>query len=41
MSSIEPKRYHAFLSYNSKDRRAVEEVAGRLKSEGLELYLEQ
>jgi hypothetical protein len=40
MSSPEPKRYHAFLSYNAQDRRAVEEVAGRLRREGLELYLE-
>jgi hypothetical protein len=39
MSSIEPKRYDAFLSYNSQDRRAVEDVAARLKREGLELYL--
>jgi WD40 repeat protein len=39
MSSIEPKRYDAFLSYNSHDHQAVAEVAGRLKDEGLELYL--
>jgi hypothetical protein len=37
MSSIEPKRYDAFLSYNSQDHPAVKEVAGRLKGEGLEL----
>jgi hypothetical protein len=41
MSSVEPKRYHAFLSYNSQDLRAVEDIAGRLKGEGLELYLEE
>src|SRR5512142_2829264 len=40
MSSIGPKRYAAFLSYNSQDRRAVKEVAERLKGERLELYLE-
>ena len=41
MSSITPKRYDAFLSYNSQDRPAVHEVAERLKGEGLELYLEE
>jgi hypothetical protein len=40
MSLIGPKRYHAFLSYNSQDRLAVLEVYGRLKREGLEPYLE-
>jgi len=33
-------RYDAFLSYNSYDRPAVEELAGRLRAEGLALYLE-
>ena len=33
-------RYDAFLSYNAQDRPAVEELAGRLRAEGLELYLE-
>ena len=33
-------RYDAFLSYNSQDRPAVEELAGRLRAEGLALYLE-
>src|SRR5271166_2010966 len=33
-------RYDAFLSYNSHDRSAVEELAGRLRAEGLALYLE-
>jgi len=33
-------RYDAFLSYNSQDRPAVEELAGRLGAEGLALYLE-
>ena len=41
MSSIGPKRYDAFLSYNSQDRPAVEELAERLKGEGLALYLEE
>ena len=41
MSSLGPKRYDAFLSYNSQDRPAVHEVAERLKGEGLVLYLEQ
>src|SRR5437762_6080448 len=41
MSSIGPKRYHAFLSYNSQDRSAVHEMARRLKGEGLMLYLEE
>ena len=40
MSSIEPKRYDAFLSYNSQDRAAVREVAGRLQNAGLTPYLE-
>jgi len=34
-----PKRFDAFLSYNSQDRPAVEELATRLKAEGLALYL--
>jgi len=41
MSSSTPKRYDAFLSYNAQDRPAVQEVADRLKREGLELYLEE
>jgi len=41
MSSITPKRYDAFLSYNSQDRPAVHEVAERLNGEGLKLYLEE
>src|SRR5512135_819221 len=41
MTSITPKRYNAFLSYNSKDRPAVHEVAERLKGEALVLYLEE
>jgi formylglycine-generating enzyme required for sulfatase activity len=41
MSSIGPKRYDAFLSYNSQDALAVQEVAKRLKDEGLGLYLEE
>ena len=41
MSSFGPKRYDAFLSYNSQDRPAVREVAERLKGERLELYLEE
>jgi hypothetical protein len=41
MSSITPKRYDAFLSYNSQDRPAVHEVAERLKGERLVLYLEE
>ena len=32
--------FDAFLSYSSQDRPAVEELAGRLKAEGLSLYLE-
>ena len=41
MLSVVPKRYDAFLSYNSQDRLVVREVAERLKSEGLELYLDE
>ena len=41
MSFLGPKRYDAFLSYNSQDRLAVREVAERLKGERLELYLEE
>jgi hypothetical protein len=41
MLPIGPKRYHAFLSYNSQDRSAVHEVAKRLKGEGLTLYLDE
>jgi hypothetical protein len=41
MSPIGPKRYDAFLSYNSQDRSVVREVARRLKAEQLELYLEE
>jgi hypothetical protein len=36
----EVKRYHAFLSYNSQDRPAVEDMERRLRAEGLTLYLE-
>jgi hypothetical protein len=41
MSSTTPKRYDAFLSYNSQDRPAVREVAERLKGERLVPYLEE
>src|SRR5262245_11738974 len=41
MSPIRPKRYDAFLSFNSQDSPAVREVAGRLGGEGLALYLEE
>ena len=41
MSSITPKRYDAFLSYNFQDRPAVHEVTERLNGEGLKLYLEE
>ncbi len=41
MSSLGPKHYDAFLSFNSQDRPAVHEVAERLKGEGLVLYLEE
>ena len=40
MSSAGPNRYDAFLSYNSQDRPAVEELAKRLRKRGLGLYLE-
>jgi hypothetical protein len=40
MSPGDPECYDAFLSYNSLDRPAVQELAGRLKGAGLELYLE-
>ena len=40
MSSLGPKRFDAFLSYNSQDRAAVEEMERRLRREGLALYLE-
>jgi WD40 repeat protein len=41
MPAPAPRRYDAFLSYNSLDRPAVQELAGRLKGAGLELYLEE
>src|SRR5262245_39362850 len=40
MSSPRTKRYDAFLSYNSQDRLAVEELERRLRAERLTLYLE-
>jgi len=40
MSSTTPKRYDAFLSYNSEDRPAIEDMERRLRAEGLTLYLE-
>ena len=40
MSSATSLRFDAFLSYNSQDRPAVEEVARRLRAEGLTPYLE-
>ncbi len=40
MSSNGPKQFDAFLSYNSQDQRAVEELAERLKKEKLALFLE-
>src|SRR5512135_2708516 len=40
MSTIGPKRYDAFLSYNSQDRLAVAELARRLRDQKLELFLE-
>jgi len=40
MSSMGPKRFDAFLSYNSQDRAAVEELERRLRRKGLALYLE-
>jgi hypothetical protein len=36
-----PKRYDAFLSFNSQDRPAVKQVAERLQGEKLDLYLEE
>jgi len=41
MTSSEPKHYDAFLSYNSQDRLAVKDLAGRLDREGLVLYLDE
>ena len=40
MSSVTPKCYDAFLSYNSFDSDVVEDLAHRLRDEGLKLYLE-
>ena len=40
MSSLGPKRYDAFLSYNSQEHKAVAELAQRLKSEGLVVFYE-
>jgi tetratricopeptide (TPR) repeat protein len=40
MSSTEPRRYHAFLSYNSQDRAAVREVAERLIDEKLKIFVD-
>jgi formylglycine-generating enzyme required for sulfatase activity len=41
MQPIGPRRYDAFLSYNSHDRPAVNELAERLRGEGLALYLDE
>jgi WD40 repeat protein len=41
MSSLGPKCYDAFLSFNSQDRLTVREIAERLRLEGLQLYLEE
>ncbi len=41
MSDSIPKRSDAFLSYNSKDRPAVKEIAERLRAEGLVPYLDE
>jgi WD40 repeat protein len=41
MPDMEPKRYDAFLSYNSQDRLAVKELAERLRGEKLILYLDE
>ncbi len=41
MYDAAPKRYDAFLSYNSQDRVAVTELAERLRREGLALYLDE
>jgi len=41
MSATRPKRFDAFLSYNSQDSPAVHELAERLTAEGLVLYLEE
>ena len=38
MSSLGPKQYDAFLSYNSRDRAAVAALARRLRDKGLDLY---
>src|SRR5262245_42183383 len=40
MSASGPMRFDVFLSYNSQDREAVEEMARRLRAEGLTPYLE-
>ncbi len=40
MSSTEPKQFDAFLSYNSHDRLAVEELFKRLKNEKMAPYFE-
>ena len=40
MPSMRPKRYDAFLSYNSNDSQAVHEMARRLRCEKLALFLE-
>jgi hypothetical protein len=41
MSSITPKGYDAFLSYNSQDGPVVHEIYERLKARKLKLYLEE
>jgi WD40 repeat protein len=40
MPDTDPKRYDAFLSYNSHDRPAVLEIAERLRGERLHLFLD-
>jgi tetratricopeptide (TPR) repeat protein len=41
MPASEPKRYDAFLSYNSQDNPAIQELARRLRAERLALYLDK
>jgi hypothetical protein len=40
MSPVGPKRFDAFLSFNSTDRPAVQEVAKRLQSQGIVVSLD-
>ena len=38
--NVSPAKYDTFISYNSRDRRRVVKLAGRLRAEGLKVWLD-